>query len=175
MKQCVIAFLLLVPSVTIALTLVGFIPWSKLNCWEYAVDIQSGRIRYTRYLFYATISQSVKDSSLTKLLRPETLNSPPEWRIALTFSPNVRHSPHYAYHGAMNQIEELERIFRLDDFSPDAKRAIGEKLLNLWQTNINDKKVNRYLNTITKLMAARHEQEQTQRIEIRDLPSEADF
>ena len=34
-----------------------FVPWSPLNCRYEEVDINSGRLRFTRYLLYCRVSE----------------------------------------------------------------------------------------------------------------------
>ena len=88
------------PLFLFSLSCLGFFPWSKINCSSIDIDILSGRVRHSRYLFWMPVWRSVSDSSLTKqLLREDLSDTKYEWHPVSTVSPHVYHSPYYAYHG----------------------------------------------------------------------------
>jgi hypothetical protein len=120
--------------------------WSPVNCWHYDVDIRTGKTRYLRYLFLVNTRTEIKDSALSLALSPEERTDiPPEWRRVNTFSPGVHHSPHYTYHGALNQIRELEGTWEMFSFTPEQKRKSARDVLALWQRSGSDSAVSRYL------------------------------
>ena len=161
------AFLLAAPFL---LSLVGFLPWSPINCWHYEVDIHSGRIRYTRYLAFVPISQRIDESALSRALHPDDLrDSHPDWRRALTLSPGVRHSPHYIFHSAIVQIQELDMVWQAGGFTPAAKRSSAKRVLALWQEGQSDDAAKPYLRAISDL-AFRSDTEQKSTDE-EDLPT----
>lgn len=134
-----IAFVLAVLAAVWILPASGLLAWSRINCWNYDVDIRSGRIRYTRYLCYVQIAHRIEDSALSSVLKDQTsVALPPEWRRVHTFSPGVRHSPHYVYHSAIAQIKEMDAIWTLEKFTDDAKRRSAADLLKLWQRDKGD-------------------------------------
>lgn len=139
----------LLMAAVLLLAPVGFWTWSRINYWTYEVDIFSGRIRYTRYLFFVPVRQKIEDSALTRALQaedyPETAS---EWRRVLTLSPGVRHCPHYAFHGAIAQIRELELVWEMDQFTPAAHRATAKRVLELWQKKKNDSSADAYIRTV---------------------------
>ena len=113
-----------------------FTPWSPVNSWTESIDINSGRIRHQRFLLYRCISDTTKDSPLTEALDPSDLAGvSPEWYAAVTLSPGVRNSPHYAYHGAIYQIGELQNLWEMGQFTPAARRATARHLLALWKAS----------------------------------------
>lgn len=140
-------------AVPFLLSLVGLLPWSPINCWHYDVDIHSGRIRYTRYFAFVPISQRIDESALSRALQPEDLRaSHPDWRRALTFSPGVRHSPHYLFHSAIHQIWELEMAWRVGEFTPAARRSSAKRVLELWQEGQSANAAKPYLRAISDLV-----------------------
>jgi hypothetical protein len=101
------------------------------------VDIKSGRIRYSRYLFYCKISEKIEDTILTEELGEFAEDVQPDWHRVNTFSPGVRHSPHYAYHGTIGQINKIAMTWQLFPFSDEAKRQVARTILNKWQADGN--------------------------------------
>ncbi len=137
---------------SLLLSLGGLLPWSPINCWHYDVDIHSGRIRYTRYLAFLPISQRIDQSALSGALQPDDFrDSKPAWRRVLTLSPRVRNSPHYAFHSAIAQIGELERVWQIGKFTPAARRSTGKRVLELWQQGQGDDAAQPYLRSISEI------------------------
>ncbi len=117
--------LVAVPPLLLALSMLGRFPWSGVNCWQDDIDITSGRIRQTRYLLWIPVQRFVRDSALTKAARPEAATlSGPDWHPVVTLSPGLRHSPHYAFHGATDQIRELEFCWECGKMTPAARKEI---------------------------------------------------
>jgi hypothetical protein len=113
-----------------------FTPWSPVNCWTDSIDINSGRIRHQRFLLYRYTSDTTEDSALTRALDPADLAGvTPEWHAVVTLSPGVRNSPHYAYHGAIYQIRELQIAWEVGQITPAAQRATAKHLLVLWKAS----------------------------------------
>ena len=80
------------------LSIFGLFPWSGINCWQDEIDLNSGRIRYTRYLLWLPVTRSVRDSPLTIALSPDDWTNPGEdWQPVVTLSPGLHHSPHYRF------------------------------------------------------------------------------
>jgi len=116
--------------------LIGFFQWSPLNCWHEDMDIRTGRIRYTRYLFRCKVNERVMDSELTKALPPDAVECvEPDWHRVNTFSPGVHYSPHYRYHGAIHTIRMLKDAWERASFSAEARRRCAETVLELWQSD----------------------------------------
>ena len=145
-----------VPCLLIGAVFLGLLPWRSVNCSHHDVDIHSGRLRFTQYLFWVPVQERIEDSSLTRALRPDDLaGTGPSWRRAMTLSPG-HHSPHYVFHSAIHQIQELERLWRLADFSPEARRASAKRVLQLWQQHGEDSEAGEYLSAVSKrALAAR--------------------
>lgn len=120
-----------VPALTVLFLISGFFQWSPLNCWHDDVDINTGRVRYTRYLFFCLVSDRTEDTWLSHAHNDS--NGAPDWRRVNTFSPGLGHSPHYRFHGAIYQINTLERADSMISFDPAARRKVADTLLKLWQ------------------------------------------
>ena len=63
--------------------------WSPMCCRYEDVDINTGRIRYTRYLLYCKISEKVKNSTLTEPIGVFDEDTQPNWKNVNDFSPTV--------------------------------------------------------------------------------------
>lgn len=159
------------PVLLFGASLLGFFPWSPINCTHHDVDIHSGRVRLTRYVFWLRVHESFEDSALTKALRPEDYAATkPEWRHAVTLSPGLGHSPHYTYHSAIAQIRQLELAWSLAEFTPAARRASARRILQLWQRAGGDDGAKPYLLALDNLALADNADKMT--IDERDLPKE---
>jgi hypothetical protein len=129
-----LAILLLAVKAYVFIVAPVVFPWSAVNCWEDEIDIHSGRIRHRRYILYCCVSQAIRDSPLTEVLDGSIeLTRNPEWHTVNTFSPVARYSPHYRYHGAINDMRNLEISSDIGRFSEDAKKATAIELLGHWQ------------------------------------------
>lgn len=167
---CIVGISACILATPFVLSLAGLFPGSALNCWHYDVDVCSGRIRYTRYIAFVPIRQSVDESALSLALLPEDLqDSQPDWRRVTTLSPGVRNSPHFIFHSAMAQIQELEADWQTGEFTAAARRSSAKRLLELWQQGQCDDAAEPYLRTISAL-ASRSGAEHRP-TEERDLPA----
>ena len=152
LRRCSFAAAVLLLASPFALSLVGLLPWSPINCWSYDLDINSGRILYTRYFAFVQVARHVEESGLSRALDLGS-NAPaqPDWRRVHTFSPGVRHSPHHAFHSAINQIKEMEMSWNLGEFTPSARQASARTVLQLWQKGETDDPVRPYLVAIREV------------------------
>ncbi len=136
-RRPILRFVLMViavPPSLLTLSLFGLFPWSGLNSWRYDIDINSGRIRYTRHLLWMEVTSFVRDSVLTKALSPEDLSGrTADWMPVTTLSPGQHHSPHHRFHGAIFQIRELESCWETGKMTPAARRVMARQVLHLWR------------------------------------------
>ncbi len=158
--------------------LIGFIvtyplifAWSPLCCRCQEVDIKSGRIRYTRYLFYCKISEKIEDTILTEELGEFAEDVQPDWHRVNTFSPGVRHSPHYVYHGAIGQINKIAMTWQLFPFSDEAKRQVARTILSKWQADGNYFGVDDYIADVSRIAGRKTEFDSKAIILVTDLSS----
>jgi hypothetical protein len=97
-------------------------------------------------LLYWKVGERTDDTWLSRV-HNET-NPSPDWRRVNTFSPGVRHSPHYRYHGAIHQIKTLEVSEGLIPFEPDARRKVARTLIGLWQNTGSYFAADRYVEKV---------------------------
>lgn len=125
-----------------------FFPWTEFNCRHQEVDINSGRLRYSRYLFYFKISERTEDSALSRALSlgiKSANGSKPQWHKVNTFSPGYRHSPHYIFHSAIHQIRMLGPWLESDSVSADIRTKIAEDVVALWKFDGSDSLAGDYI------------------------------
>jgi len=147
-----------------------FFPWSRLNCRHEDVDIRTGRVRYTRYLLYARVSQRIVDSVLTQALPQEAVKDvQPDWHRVNTFSPGLTHSPHYTYHGGLFTVRLVEQAWQEAVFTERARRQVAETVLRLWQEDGGDVGAKDYAHRVADL-AFRAADEGRQQITAAELP-----
>ncbi len=127
-----IALGIIMPMLTVLLLISGVFRWSDLNCRHEDLDLHTGRVRHTRYLLFCQIGDRIEDTWLSHALNISS--DSPAWRRVNTFSPGVGSSPHYQFHGAIQQIKTLELAQNTIRFDPDARRQVAHRLLTLWQS-----------------------------------------
>lgn len=149
-----VALGIIVPTLTMLLLIGGLFQWSPHNCWHEDVDINTGRIRHTRYLLFCQIGDRTEDTWLSHASSKS--NGPPDWRRVNTFSPGVRQSPHYRFHGAIHQISALERADSMVTFDSLARRQVAETLLKFWQTSASCDDADEYVEKVANIACALH-------------------
>jgi hypothetical protein len=149
-----IALGLAVLAVVVSLLASRAFQWSPLNCWHEDIDINSGRVRHTRFLLYCQIGDRTEETWLSRAYASPSYS--PDWRRVNTFSPFVRYSPHYRYHGAIHQVEILRRCDELVPFESDARRKAAHRLLVLWQKTGSYFDADRYLQEIETVVSRLH-------------------
>ena len=122
---------------------------SPIWCIHQDVDINTGKIRYTRYLLYCKINEKINDSLLTETIEPFSENIQPDWHRVNTFSPLIQYSPHYSFHGATNQIMKVKFTWESYPFSNEAKRQIVQTVLDKWQSDGHYFGVSSYLYNVS--------------------------
>ncbi|MBI1314323.1 hypothetical protein GC176_23760 [bacterium] len=123
--------------------------WSLLNCRHEEIDINSGRIRRQRFLVGLCINAQIEESPLSLAL--SHVVAKPDWRRVNTFSPFVRQSPHYRFHSSIQQTRQLQVIWRLAEFTPEARQESCQRVLELWQSEQNDSAADDYLDALARL------------------------
>lgn len=122
--------------------LISFLnPWSEFNCRHQDINIKNGKARYTRYLFFIKISEEIKDTPLSLALQGKTVDlkkSDKEWHHVNTFSLGVRNSPHYIFHSALLQTEQLKSLALFLNLNSGEQKKIAENILKLWQETGRD-------------------------------------
>ena len=128
---------LLVPKVS---------PWSEINCCHQDINVKTGQARYSRLLWFITISQRIEDTPLSLALQGETVDvsTVEAWHRVNTFSPGIHHSPHYRYHGALFQAHQIEMI----DSDPKHQKEIARDILSAWQESGTYFGADRWLNKL---------------------------
>jgi hypothetical protein len=122
--------------------------WARLCCEFDDVDINTGQIRCTRYLLYCKVSERIEDSILTRTIGQFPDGVEADWRRVNAFPLGRRYSPHYAYHGAISQIRQVELTWQLCSFSDEAKRHMARTILDKWQSDRSDFGAGRYISDV---------------------------
>jgi hypothetical protein len=161
--------------VLILIVLIVFIftmpSWWKLCYRCEDVDIKSGRIRHTRYLFYCKISEKIDNTILTEALGESAKDVQPDWRRVSTFSLGIRHSTHYVYHGAIVQIRLVGMIWQMSPFSDEAKRQVARTILDKWQADGHCFGVDNYIRDLGRIVGRKTKFDSEAIISVADLPS----
>ena len=143
--------LAMVLFVGIAYAVPMFSPWSRINCEEQEIDINSGRMRTTRYFYWIPILRQVGDTGLSRQLGNSIpINQDAQWHRVIACGPFTSHSPHYAFHSAFYQARMLELIWDEYEIAPIKRMESARELLKQWQLNGSDRGGNSYLSKITE-------------------------
>ncbi|MFH5805983.1 hypothetical protein [Alienimonas sp. DA493] len=143
-----------VAVVTLLCLVSGVFRWSELNCRHEEVDLNSGRVRHTRFLLYCQVGERIEETWLSRAVAAPP--GPADWRRVNTFSPGAGHSPHYQYHSAIHQIDTLALADEILPFTPDARRQVAERLLSSWRTS-DDDETDDYVDEVGRIASARRE------------------
>jgi hypothetical protein len=124
-----------------------FLPWSEINCRHEEINIKTGQARYSHVLWFVKVSEQIKDTPLSLALQGETVDvaDVQAWQRVNTFSPGVRHSPHYIFHGALYQAHEMEMIGSMLGFTAERKREVARAILTAWQKSGSYQGANEYI------------------------------
>lgn len=127
-----------------------FVPWSAINCQHQDINIKTGQARYSRCLWFVKISEETKDTPLSAALQGELVDVADikPWHRVNTFSPGVHYSPHYVFHGALYQANQMNMICTLHDLAPERKREIAKTILALWQNTGRDSGAEEYIHRL---------------------------
>lgn len=134
-----------------------FFPWTEVNCSHHDVDINTGRIRISEYLFFCQVSEEFEETAVSVVFSEEAgSKTQADWRRVHTFSPGHHNSPHYIFHSATHQIRTLNDIWLLleSEGIGDLKRfkkATAEHLLALWKFDDSDQLAKRYLHRLIEI------------------------
>ncbi|MDZ7615737.1 MAG: hypothetical protein U1E05_01960 [Patescibacteria group bacterium] len=117
-----------------------FIPWSGINCWHQDINIKTGQARYSRSLWFVKVSERIEDTPLSLALQGETVDVADirAWHRVNTFSPGVRHSPHYLFHSALHQARQMEMLESLHELTPERRKEVAKSILVAWQRSGRD-------------------------------------
>jgi len=119
--------------------------WSPINCRHEDIDLETGRIRHTTMVYWMPISRKFEHTSISKVLGVVDLyRASGDWHRVNTFSPGVRHSPHYSFHGVLSQIEKLKLVWELEDFDATNRKESARALLYLWKMSGSDSNTDGY-------------------------------
>jgi hypothetical protein len=126
--------------------------WSCINCREQEIDVLSGLRRDSRYIYWIPISRKMSDTSVSKALSTdESTKNSHRWESVNSFGPYTRHSPHYIYHGAFSQINQLQLIWDEHEIGVAQCQASAQGLLREWQNSGTDSSVDDYLQEQMKI------------------------
>ena len=112
--------------------------WSRINCWTREIDINSGQSRYRRYWFWMVTKDEISTTWMSELLNGPVENASPNWHLVVTLSPGARHSPHYAFHGAIADLNTGQKIFELYDVPRDRRLALARAVRDSWNRTGHD-------------------------------------
>jgi hypothetical protein len=170
-KYLVLGLLTLLAILTVILFIVPvFMPWTRLNCSDQELDINSGRLRFSRYVLFYRVYQRIEDSRLTKALPADLLRPEAEWYMVNRFSPGIHHSPHYIFHGGIHQIRTLETTWKMLNLSSDIRQRTASHVLALWNHAGNDSLAGYYISGLMDLDEAKTRENSIHKLASLEIP-----
>src|SRR5262245_29409864 len=107
-RVCLAGGVLFIVCVIALLVIPYFVPWTELNCQHQDLDTHTGRSRITNFLAFCKVSERIEETPISRALSREFIDgAKPKWTRVNTFSPGLRYSPHYYFHGSFSQISML--------------------------------------------------------------------
>lgn len=131
-----------------------FLPWTDLSSTHQEIDINSGRVRQIRYLFWLKVDEDIRETWLSRAATPR---APAEWHRVKTSSLGRGHSPHYLYHSAVGQIDTLQMLNDLVEFTSSARARIVDRVLKSWQQGSDDA-ADEYVSDLSGTVVSMHNQ-----------------
>jgi hypothetical protein len=161
-KRAIILWSLAIVLVSAPIVVPFFIPWTEINCEHQDINIKTGKARCSRYIWFIRICERTKDTPLSEALAGKTVDvaETKPWQHVHTFSPGVRWSPHYIFHSALYQVEEIRVLFETSRTSDEQKAEIARAVLTIWQTTGRDFGVHEYIRAL-KTMKTNQDQPTT--------------
>lgn len=133
-------------------------PWSEINCRKQWINIESGRARLERYIWFVKVSSHDEETALSNALGASTAKDD-AWRLVNTFGTWQGHSPHHGFHGALNQVNVFETIAKDREWSVEKKREVALAVTAHWRTDGHYHHVDKYLQKQYELSLANEPQE----------------
>ena len=127
-----------------------FCPWSEINCRHQDINIKNGQTRISRYLWFVKVSESMAGTPLSVALRGETVDVADieAWQRVNTFCLGTGHSPHYHFHSALHQAEQIDMIESMLEVTPERKQEIAKEILTAWQESGDYHSADEYIHTL---------------------------
>ena len=99
----------------------GLHPWLEINCRHVDINITTGKVRYSRWLWFVKISETIRDTPLSLALNGKTVELVPRkpWHRLYTFSPGIPHSLRCRFHSTLIQAYEFELFASAARLTPE--------------------------------------------------------
>ena len=122
-----------------------FSGWSAINCWTREIDINSAQTRYRRYWFWMLTKEEISPTWMSELLDVPDKDSTVDWRLVVTLSPGTGHSSHYAYHGAIADLNTARAVFECYDVPRERRLALAKAITDSWKRTGSDSEASRLI------------------------------
>ncbi|MEY4488759.1 MAG: hypothetical protein RIQ79_1267 [Verrucomicrobiota bacterium] len=138
-------------TVIAAVTIYWCSGWSEINCWTREINIRTGHQRYTRYWFWRITEQRIEPTWISETLSTSVPSSANDaaWQLVVTLSPGTGHSPHYVFHGALYDLQNMQHLLLLVPADPAVRRTLASSILWLWQAFNNDSEAEAYISDVS--------------------------
>jgi hypothetical protein len=133
-RVCLAGSVLLIVCLIALFVVPYFVPWTELNCQHQDLDIHTGRSRITNFIAFCKISERIEESPISRAIPREFVErATPKWERVNTFSPGLRYSPHYYFHGSFSQISLLAGKWEAAKVDESTRRTMAMHILALWE------------------------------------------
>jgi hypothetical protein len=125
-------------------------PW-LIREHDIDVDLQTGRIRETRYVLCIPIKKQIIETPLSLALPANERDAArPDWQRALTFHGTSGICVGGQSEKAPTQIHTLGILWQLNSYAPEAREKMARTVLRIWQRgDYHD--VSKYLDSVDAL------------------------
>ena len=109
-------------------------PWSRLYNEKQELDLYSGRARITWHRLYLQTGQEIRETPLSESLGSGGEHASDEkWVTVNVFGFGGGISPHFAYHGALADIDTLAKYWEMYNFDEAARAKTARQLLKVFR------------------------------------------
>jgi hypothetical protein len=116
----------------VALFILPSLGFAHLNAELQEIDINSGKARFTRFVFYMRVSQVEKETVVSRLISGPT-QARTEWHSVNLFTAGSRISPHYCFHGALSQLNRLELALQNSNMTEEDMQLYARRIVKAWK------------------------------------------
>ena len=99
--------------------------------------------------YWMAMRRQISETPLSQALSGEAESfTEPQWRLTGSFGPYVRHSPHYSYHSASNQVRVLTSIWEEEQMDHARRVETAQGLIDAWTSGTTDSEGDRYIQSV---------------------------
>jgi hypothetical protein len=107
---------------------------TPVNCWRWAIDLNSGRLRASRVILGFSIKERFEKSEFFSVINTNSpVTEAPIWKTMQLDRPDFIPTRDNSMNGFLDQIHVITVLWGQNEFSPAAQKLIALRLLDAWK------------------------------------------